>query len=83
MLAFYEGLYFWGMDIVWWVIWIVFILCIIRRKSPLAVLEMRFASGEMTEEEFKKRKRILEEAMNKRKGLRYSKSIDNILPSKK
>ena len=73
MLAFYDGFYFWGMDLIWWIVWIIFILLIIRKKSPLAVLEMRFASGEMTEEEYKKRKGILEEEACKKRGLKYRK----------
>lgn len=61
---------FWGMDIIWWVLWIGMIFWIFatpydipgqRRKKdgPLDILQKRFAAGEITIEEYQERKRII------------------------
>ncbi|MFC3562928.1 SHOCT domain-containing protein [Pedobacter jamesrossensis] len=66
---FYENNY-WGMDFIWWCIWVVLLFWIFalpyqipgqrhRKDSPLDILNRRFASGEISKEEFKERKDIL------------------------
>lgn len=67
----YEGYHFWGMHLVWWFIWFLFIFWIfatpydipgrrMNRESPLDILKRRFASGEITKEEYEEQKKILE-----------------------
>jgi putative membrane protein len=61
---------FWGMDIIWWIIWMVMIFWIFatpydipgqrkRKDGPLDILQKRFASGQITNDEYQERKRIL------------------------
>ena len=61
---------FLGMDIIWWVIWMVMIFWIFatpydipgqrrRKDSPLDILQKRFASGQITNEEYQESKKIL------------------------
>ncbi|WP_244214223.1 SHOCT domain-containing protein [Pedobacter jejuensis] len=58
------------MDFIWWCIWVVFLFWIFalpyqipgqrhRKDTPLDILNRRFASGEISKEEFKERKDIL------------------------
>ncbi|GGI29191.1 SHOCT domain-containing protein [Pedobacter mendelii] len=69
IMMFYENNY-WGMDFIWWCIWIILIFWIFalpyqipgqrhRKDKPLDILNRRFASGEISKEEFKERKDIL------------------------
>lgn len=66
----FEGQY-WGMHIIWWVIWVIFIIWIFtspwdipgqrkKKDSPLDILKKRFASGEINKEEYEEKKKILE-----------------------
>ncbi|WP_367890462.1 SHOCT domain-containing protein [Pedobacter mucosus] len=68
-MMFYENNY-WGMDFIWWCIWLVFLFWIFalpyqipgqrhRKDTPLDILNRRFASGEISKEEFKERKDFL------------------------
>jgi len=68
---FYEN-YYWGMNPIWWGIWMVFIFWIFltpydipgqrkQKDTPLDILQQRYAMGQMTTEEYKSRKRILED----------------------
>jgi putative membrane protein len=61
---------FWGMDLIWWFIWMVMIFWIFavpydipgqrrRKESPLDILKKRFAAGEITNDEYQERKNIL------------------------
>jgi putative membrane protein len=61
---------FWGMDIIWWFVWIILMFWIFatpydipgqRRKKdgPMAILQKRFASGQITNEEYQQSKKIL------------------------
>jgi putative membrane protein len=67
----YYGNYFWGMDLIWWIVWIFLLVWIFaipydipgqrrRKDTPLDVLKRRFASGEITKEEYEDRKKIIE-----------------------
>lgn len=66
---FYNN-YYGGMDIIWWLIWMVMIFWIFatpynipgqrrRKDAPLDILQKRFASGQITNEEYQESKRIL------------------------
>lgn len=67
----YDGYHFWGMPLFWWVFWLFLLVLVfgwfkpvpkrrIRRDSPLDILQKRFASGEITTEEYEQKKKILE-----------------------
>jgi putative membrane protein len=60
---FYEGQHFWGMHLVWWVIWVIFILWIFatpwdipgqrtKKETPLDLLKKRYAKGEISKDEY-------------------------------
>jgi len=57
-----------GMHGAWWIFWILFIGAIVfvafgrgrRRETPHDVLQRRLASGEITPEEYEKRKALLD-----------------------
>ena len=62
---------FWGMHIIWWIIWMSLLFWIFftpwgipgesrRKESPLDILQKRFASGEITKEQYLENKNILE-----------------------
>ena len=70
---FYEGQQFWGMHLIRWVIWMILLFWIFatpysipgqraKKASPLDVLKMRFATGEIDSSEFEERKNILEKS---------------------
>jgi len=61
---------FGGMHLIWWLIWLVVLFWVFaspykipgqarKKDSPLYVLKMRFASGEITKEEYEERKKII------------------------
>ena len=63
--------YYGGMNLVWWFIWLVLIFWVFvtpydipgqrrRKDRPLDLLQKRFAAGEITNEDYQERKRILE-----------------------
>ena len=67
----YNGYYFGGMHFIWWFIWLMLLFWIFftpwnipgeRRKkdTPLDILQKRFASGEITKEQYEEHKKILE-----------------------
>ena len=67
---YYNG-NFGGMNLIWWLVWMIMIFWIFatpydipgqRRKkdSPLDILQKRFATGEITTEEYHEKKKILE-----------------------
>lgn len=67
----YDGYHFWGMHLIWWFIWIFLLIGIFatpwdipgRKKekdSPLDILQKRFASGQITKEQYLEKKTILE-----------------------
>jgi putative membrane protein len=68
--------YYWGMNFVWWFVWGIMIFWIFatpydipgqRRKkdSPLDILQKRFASGEINNEEYQEKRKLLENDMSK------------------
>ncbi|MEQ8360176.1 MAG: SHOCT domain-containing protein [Cytophagales bacterium] len=68
----YEWHYF-GMHGLWWLFWVILLAVIlftvfgskINRKrgkdSPLEILKRRYASGDISTEEFEERKKVLED----------------------
>ena len=67
----YNTDYYWGMNLIWWIIWMVLLAWIFvipfdipgqraRRNSPLDILQKRFASGQISKEEYAEQKMILE-----------------------
>lgn len=68
----YEGYHFWGMHLIWWVLWLIFIFWIFvtpydipgqrkKKDTPLDILKKRFAAGEMNKEEYQEKERIIKE----------------------
>ncbi len=66
-----NGYHFGGMHFIWWFIWIIFMVIIFatpydipgqrrRKDSSLDILQKRFASGEITNEEYQEKKTMLE-----------------------
>ncbi len=71
----YFNDYYWGMNLIWWLLWMFLIFWIFvtpydvpgqrkKKDSPLDILQQRYAMGQMTTEEYKERKRILETDLN-------------------
>lgn len=67
---FYEN-YYYGMNIVWWIAWIILIFWIFaipvaipgqrkRADSTLQILQKRFAAGEITTDDYFEKKKIIE-----------------------
>ncbi|RKR84723.1 putative membrane protein [Mucilaginibacter gracilis] len=61
---------FWGMDFIWWFIWIMLLIWIFAipydipfqrnaKNSPLDILQKRFASGEISRDDYDERKKII------------------------
>ena len=72
----YYNNYFGGMHLFWWVVWILLLIWIFaipynipfqrqKRDSPIDVLKRRFASGEITKDEYQEMKKILENDLAK------------------
>jgi putative membrane protein len=66
----YDGYHFWGMHLLWWFIWIIFLFWIFvtpwdvsgqkkKKNSPLDILQKRFALGQITKEQYLEQKAIL------------------------
>ena len=58
----FEG-HYWGMHIIWWVIWVIFIIWIFatpwdipgqktKKETPLDLLKKRYAKGEIDKDEY-------------------------------
>ena len=67
---------FWGMHLIWWFIWMGLICCIFatpysipgqryKRETEFDILRKRFAAGELTTEEYKEKKKLLEVDLRK------------------
>jgi putative membrane protein len=72
----YDGYHFGGMHLIWWFIWMIFIFWIFatpyyipgqmyRKDSPFDILRKRFASGQITKEEYQEHKALLEKDFSK------------------
>lgn len=72
----YSSNYYWGMDLIWWFVWIILLFWIFavpynipgqrhRRESPLDILQKRFASGQITADEYQEMKRLLDNDLAK------------------
>ena len=64
------------MNLIWWFIWLSFLFWIFatpydipgqrkKKDSPLDILRQRFASGQITTEEYNEKKKILEDDIAK------------------
>ncbi len=73
---FYDGYHFWGMHLLWWFVWIMFLFTIFatpydipgqrkKKGSPLNILHKRLATGQITVEEYQAKKIILENDLAK------------------
>lgn len=71
MTHFFQGYYYAGMHLIWWILWGCIWIWIFgmlyynpgqrwRKDSPMDILKRRLASGEITEDEYRERKKILE-----------------------
>jgi putative membrane protein len=66
---YYDGYHFWGMHLIWWLIWFIFLIWVfatpyylprpINNAGYLTILKNRFASGEISQAEYEEKKRIL------------------------
>ncbi len=63
--------YYWGMHYIWWFLWVIMLFWIfalpynipgqrMMKNSPLDILQKRFASGEISKEEYDESKKILQ-----------------------
>jgi putative membrane protein len=68
---FYNNYNFGGMHLVWWFVWMILLFWIFatpynipgqrtNKDTPLNILKKRFASGQITKEQYLERKSILE-----------------------
>lgn len=69
------GYHFGGMHFFWWFLWIIFLLWIFaspyhvpfqekKKSSPLNILKNRLATGQITNEEYLEKKKLLEQSLN-------------------
>lgn len=72
----YDGYHFWGMHLIWWFVWVIFLFWVfalpynipgqrMKKDSPLDILKNRFANGHITNEEYQEKKKILENDLAK------------------
>lgn len=68
---YYDSYHFWGMHLIWWFLWLVLLFWIFavpydvpgqraKKDSPLNILKKRLASGQITNEEYQEKKKIIE-----------------------
>ncbi len=68
---FYKEGIFWGMHLIWWIIWFGLLVWIFigtsnlpdqekLNENPITTLKIRFAKGEITMEEYEESNKILE-----------------------
>jgi len=65
-----DGGWFWGMHLFWWLFWFLIIASFFAmlapvprhklRETPLQVLQRRYASGDITTQEYDERRQRLE-----------------------
>ena len=67
----YDNNHFWGMHLVWWFVWLVLLFWIFatpynipgqraKKDTPLDILKKRLASGQINNEEYQEKKKLLE-----------------------
>ena len=67
----YNGYPYWGMDLIWWFIWVVVLIWIFatpysipgerrQKDTSLDILKRQLASGKIKIEEYEKKKKMLE-----------------------
>lgn len=72
----HSGYQFWGMHLIWWFAWIILLFWIFatpynipgqRKKndSTFDILQKRFASGHITNDEYQEKKKMLENDLTK------------------
>jgi putative membrane protein len=72
----YYTNYYWGMNFIWWIVWVILLFWIFalpynipgqrnKRESPLDILHKRFASGQITNEEYQEKRKILNADISK------------------
>lgn len=60
-----------GMHLIWWIIWFILLIWIFfvpsdlpyqktKNESPLDILKIRYAKGEITKDEYEESKRMME-----------------------
>ena len=73
---FYDGYHLGGMHLIWWFLWFVFLFWVFltpypipfqgrKKNSALDILQKRFASGQISKEEYHEHKKILENNLEK------------------
>ena len=73
---FYDGYHVWGMHLIWWFIWLLFIFWIFAtpynimgyrmlKDSAIDILKRRLAYGEINNDEYHEKKRIIDSPMIK------------------
>ncbi len=66
----YYNNYYWGMNLIWWILWGILLLWIFatpydipgqrkRKDSALQILRNRFANGQITVKEYEEAKKLL------------------------
>jgi putative membrane protein len=67
----HAGYHVWGMHLLWWIVWVTVIFWIFatpydipgqrkKKDSPLHILQKRLASGQITDEEYLEKRKLLE-----------------------
>jgi putative membrane protein len=67
---------FGGMNFIWWIVWMILIFWIfaipynipgqrIKKESALDILQKRFASGSISNDEYKEKRKIIENDLAK------------------
>jgi putative membrane protein len=65
-----DGYHVWGMHLIWWFVWLFLIFWIYatpydipfqrKKGTALEILQKRFAAGQITNEDYQEKKRILD-----------------------
>jgi putative membrane protein len=66
-----AGYHYWGMHLFWWCVWGVVLIWIfavpynipgqrVKKESPIEILKRRLASGEISNEEYIEKRKILD-----------------------
>lgn len=67
----YENYHYWGMNLIWWVVWVILLFWIFaspypipgqksKKDTPLELLKKRFVSGQISEQEYLEKKKIIQ-----------------------